>query len=141
MKLIPAVNQRLRMAIDRAGISQRQLALKLGLNPTSISHVVSGRSFLQFDLARQACEILDISMDWLAWGTSTNKGEDLLAQLDATGTASKEARLEYMIAIVRQMDQASQDEVFDFTIIELDKKIRTVIDRRSQTATISEEAK
>lgn len=137
---IPSVNQRLKIAIERAGFSQRQFAFKLGLNPVSINHVVSGRNFLQFDLAVRACEILDISMDWLAWGKEDDNSDSLLARLDSAEQASKEARIEYMLSIVRAMDAAMADEVYDFTILELDKKIRTVINRGKQSAEIIEEA-
>lgn len=133
-------NERLGLAIQQAGISQRQLAIKLGLNASSINQVVNGRSFLHFDLAAKACEILDISMDWLAWGKEDDNSDSLLARLDSAEQASKEARIEYMLSIVRAMDAAMADEVYDFTILELDKKIRTVINRGKQSAEIIEEA-
>lgn len=131
-----SIYNRFRQAIANSGISQRQLAFRLGITPGSINKVVTGRNFLQFDLAKKACEILGISMDWLAWGKEEDKEDNLLHRLDQVSNTGR-ARVEYILAIIDEMDAASQEEIYEFTIIEMDRKIRTVIDRKKKTAEIA----
>ena len=133
-----SITKRFKQAIKNSKISQRQLAIKLGLHPVSIGHVVSGRNFLKFDLMVKACEILGVSMDWLAWGKE-EKEDNILARLDQVNNTGR-ARIEYILAIIDEMDAASREEIYEFTIIEMDKKIRTVINRKKKTAEITEEA-
>lgn len=62
------MKQRLADAIRRKGITQKDLAALLGVSTATISRVLSGQQFLDFDLAIKACEILEITLEWLAYG-------------------------------------------------------------------------
>ena len=62
------MKQRLADAIRRKGITQKDMAALLGVSTATISRVISGQQFLDFDLAVKACEILDITLEWLAYG-------------------------------------------------------------------------
>lgn len=138
MSQTQTINERLKIAIEEAGLSQRQFAFKLGLAPTSISSVVNGRNFLQFDLAVKACEILGITMDWLAWGRPEDRLDSILTQLNTADKTGKRARIEYLMKIIEQLETGDADEVYEFSIYEVDKKIRAVVDRKKKTVHLDE---
>jgi len=60
--------ERLAAALKLKNFKQSDLAGKLKITQTAISKIINGNQYLDFDLAVKACEILDISLNWLAYG-------------------------------------------------------------------------
>lgn len=64
----PNYGERLAAALKLKNLKQADLANELKVSQTTISKIIKGVQYLDFDLAVKACEILDISLDWLAYG-------------------------------------------------------------------------
>jgi len=64
----PNYGERLAAALKLKNLKQADLANELKISQTTISKIIKGVQYLDFDLAVKACEILDISLDWLAYG-------------------------------------------------------------------------
>ena len=60
--------ERLAAALKLRHLKQSDLANQLKITPTAISKIINGIQYLDFDLAVKACEILEISLNWLAYG-------------------------------------------------------------------------
>ena len=60
---IEDIQKRLREAIKYGNISQRELAEKLGINPSTISKYMRLDKYPSLDTFANICEILDISAD------------------------------------------------------------------------------
>jgi len=61
--------ERLAAALKLKKFKQTDLADQLKITRTAISKIINGNQYLDFDLAVKACEILEISLNWLAYGT------------------------------------------------------------------------
>ena len=60
---IEDIQKRLREAIQYGNISQKELAQKLGINPSTVSKYMRLDKFPSLDTFANICEILDISAD------------------------------------------------------------------------------
>jgi transcriptional regulator with XRE-family HTH domain len=60
--------ERLAAALKLRHLKQSDLANQLKITQTAISKIINGIQYLDFDLAVKACEILEISLNWLAYG-------------------------------------------------------------------------
>ena len=60
--------ERLAAAIKLRKLKQTDIARELNITQTAVSKIINGTQYLDFDLAVKACEILEISLDWLAYG-------------------------------------------------------------------------
>ena len=60
--------ERLSTALRLKNLKQVDLANILNLTQATISKIINGNQYLDFDLAVKACEYLEISLDWLAFG-------------------------------------------------------------------------
>jgi len=60
--------ERLAAALKLKNFKQSDLAGKLKISRTAISKIINGNQYLDFDLAVKTCEILEISLNWLAYG-------------------------------------------------------------------------
>ncbi|MDE6302372.1 MAG: helix-turn-helix domain-containing protein [Clostridia bacterium] len=60
---IEDIQIRLREAIKTSGLSQKEIADKLGINPSTVSKYVRLDKFPSIDTFANMCEILDISAD------------------------------------------------------------------------------
>ncbi len=60
---IEDIQKRLREAIQYGTISQKELAQKLGINPSTISKYMRLDKYPSLDTFANICEILDVSAD------------------------------------------------------------------------------
>ncbi|MBE5740821.1 MAG: helix-turn-helix transcriptional regulator [Clostridiales bacterium] len=60
---IEDIQRRLREAIQYSNVSQKELAKKLGINPSTVSKYMRLDKFPSLDTFANICEILDISAD------------------------------------------------------------------------------
>ncbi len=63
MITIEEIQKRLREEIKQSGISQRELAEKLNVNPSTVSKYMRLNKYPSLDTFANICEILDISAD------------------------------------------------------------------------------
>ena len=63
MITITEIQKRLREAIQYSSISQKELAEKLGINPSTVSKYMRLDKFPSLDTFANICEILDVSAD------------------------------------------------------------------------------
>lgn len=60
---IEDIQKRLREAIEYGSVSQKELAEKLGINPSTVSKYMRLDKFPSLDTFANICEILDVSAD------------------------------------------------------------------------------
>ena len=60
---IDEIQKRLREAIMQSGISQKELADKLGINPSTVSKYMRLDKYPSLDTFANICEVLDVSAD------------------------------------------------------------------------------
>lgn len=60
---IDEIQKRLREAIAQSGISQKDLADKLGINPSTVSKYMRLDKYPSLDTFANICEVLDVSAD------------------------------------------------------------------------------
>lgn len=60
---IDEIQKRLREAISQSGISQKDLADKLGINPSTVSKYMRLDKYPSLDTFANICEVLDVSAD------------------------------------------------------------------------------
>ena len=63
MITLEEIQERLRAAIKESGISHKELAAKLGVNPSTVSKYLHQNKFPALDTFANLCLILDISSD------------------------------------------------------------------------------
>jgi hypothetical protein len=67
------------------------------LTRTAVSKIINGTQYLDFDLAVEACKILDISLDWLAYGKEKQAPAVYHQNPDRQ-------RIEYLLSIIREAE-------------------------------------
>ena len=60
---IEEIQKRLREAIEYGTISQKELAEKLGINPSTVSKYMRQDKYPSLDTFANICDILDVSAD------------------------------------------------------------------------------
>ena len=60
---IDDIQKRLREAISQSGISQKELAEKLGINPSTVSKYMKLNKYPSIDTFANLCDIIDVSAD------------------------------------------------------------------------------
>ena len=60
---IDEIQKRLREAIEYGSITQKELAEKLGINPSTVSKYMRLDKYPSLDTFANICEVLDISAD------------------------------------------------------------------------------
>ena len=63
MITIQEIQKRMREAIQYSNISQKELAEKLGVNPSTVSKYMRLDKYPSLDTFANLCEVLDISAD------------------------------------------------------------------------------
>jgi transcriptional regulator with XRE-family HTH domain len=89
--------ERLALAMKRKNMKQLELADKLQVTRSAISKIVNGAQYLDFDLAVRASEILEISLDWLAYGNEGTNHSLYHRNPDRQ-------RIEYLLSIIREAE-------------------------------------
>jgi transcriptional regulator with XRE-family HTH domain len=85
------------LALKRRNLKQVDLANKLKITRTAVSKIINGTQYMDFDLAVRACEILEISLDWLAYGNEGNNHSAYHRNPDRQ-------RIEYLLSIIREAE-------------------------------------
>jgi transcriptional regulator with XRE-family HTH domain len=89
--------ERLGFALKLKNMTQAELAEKLGITRTAVSKIVKGKQYLDFDLAIKACKILNISLDWLAYGKEKAAPAIYYQNPDRQ-------RIEYLLSIIQEVE-------------------------------------
>ena len=63
MILLKDIQKRLREEIKASTLSQKEIAEKLGINPSTVSKYLTQDKFPAIDTFANLCEILDVSAD------------------------------------------------------------------------------
>jgi len=95
--MIQTYGERLGSALKHRNIKQADLAKKLNISQTTISKIINGVQFLDFDLAVKACEILEISLNWLAYGIDKEPKPPFYKN-------PERQRMEYLISIMEKAE-------------------------------------
>ena len=90
--------ERLAGAIKLRNLKQADLSKKLGITQTAISKIINGNQYLDFDLAVKACEVLEISLDWLAYGIDKETTNQPFYR------NPERQRIEYLISILKEAE-------------------------------------
>ena len=69
------IGGRLRWAREQAGLSQAQVAQKMGLHRPTISQIEAGDRNVRVDEIKTLGEIYGVDQDWLVGGDSALRGE------------------------------------------------------------------
>ena len=89
--------ERLAAAIKLRRLKQADLAKELSLPQTAISKIINGTQYLDFSLAIKACEILEISLDWLAYGFDKETKPPFYRN-------PERQRIEYLLSIIKEAE-------------------------------------
>jgi transcriptional regulator with XRE-family HTH domain len=92
-----AYGERLAAAIRLKNVKQADIAEELGITQTAVSKIINGNQYLDFDLAVKACEILEISLDWLAYGID----KETKPQFHRN---PERQRIEYLMSLIKEAE-------------------------------------
>ena len=89
--------ERLATAIRLRNVKQVDIARELGIPQTAVSKIINGNQYLDFELAVKACEILEISLDWLAYGIDKEIKPPLYRN-------PERQRIEYLMSLLKEAE-------------------------------------
>jgi transcriptional regulator with XRE-family HTH domain len=89
--------ERLAAALRLRNLKQSDFARELNITRTAVSKIINGSQYLDFDLAVKACEILEISLNWLAYGIDP-EAKPLFYR------NPERQRIEYLMAIIKEAE-------------------------------------
>jgi len=89
--------ERLAAAIKLRNLKQSDIAKELNITQTAVSKIINGTQYLDFDLAVKACEILEISLDWLAYGIAQETKPPFYRN-------PERQRIEYLMSIMKKAE-------------------------------------
>ena len=89
--------QRLAAALRLKNLKQAELANELNITQAAVSKIINGSQYLDFDLAVKACRALDISLDWLAYGTEQDTNPRFYRN-------PERQRIEYLLSILNEAE-------------------------------------
>ncbi|GHT95005.1 hypothetical protein FACS1894141_2810 [Spirochaetia bacterium] len=89
--------ERLAAALKLRGFKQSDLAKELGITRSAVSKIITGSQYLDFDLAVKACEVLEISLDWLAYGLDMDVKPPFYRD-------PERQRIEYLLSIIKEAE-------------------------------------
>jgi len=74
MITIEDIRKRLVAAIDESGITQKEIAKRLGLNQSSIAQYKMGRSMPALDTLANLCKVIDVSPAYILYFEEDESG-------------------------------------------------------------------
>ena len=89
--------ERLAEAIRLKNIKQADLASELNITQATVSKIINGSQYLDFDLAVKACKVLDISLEWLAYGTGQGASPRFYRN-------AERQRIEYLLSLINEAE-------------------------------------
>jgi transcriptional regulator with XRE-family HTH domain len=89
--------ERLAAALKLKHFKQSDLASQLKITQTAISKIINGNQYLDFNLAVKACEILEISLNWLAYGVDKEPKQPYYRD-------PERQRIEYLMSIMEKAE-------------------------------------
>ncbi|MDR1278705.1 MAG: helix-turn-helix domain-containing protein [Treponema sp.] len=89
--------ERLAAALKLRNLKQSDFARELNITRTAVSKIINGSQYLDFDLAVRACEILEISLNWLAYGIDP-EAKPLFYR------NPERQRIEYLMALIKEAE-------------------------------------
>ena len=96
-KMKETYGERLAAAIKLRGLKQAELAKKLCITQTAVSKIINGNQFFDFNLAVKACEVLEISLEWLAYGFEQDTKPPFYRN-------PERQRIEYLMSIMKEAE-------------------------------------
>ena len=69
------VGEKIRLALEAKGISQKELAKNAHVTEASISRYITGERYPKWQIAKRIADVLDVSLDWLADRKTENSSE------------------------------------------------------------------
>jgi transcriptional regulator with XRE-family HTH domain len=88
---------RLAAALKLRNFKQSDLAKELNITQAAVSKIINGSQYLDFDLAVKACEVLEISLDWLAYGVDMETKPPFYRN-------PERQRIEYFMSIMKEAE-------------------------------------
>jgi len=73
------------------------MAKKLNITQATVSKIINGSQYFDFDLAVKACKALEISLDWLAYGAEQETKPLFHRNPDRQ-------RIEYLLSILKEAE-------------------------------------
>ena len=89
--------ERLAAALKLKSLKQMELAKALNIKQSAVSKIINGSQYFDFDLAVKACEVLDISLDWLAYGSEREAKPPYYRN-------PERQRIEYLLSIIKEAE-------------------------------------
>jgi len=96
-KMEQTYGERLAAAIKLRGLKQADFAQKINITQTAVSKIINGTQYLDFDLAVKACEVLEISLNWLAYGVDMETKPPFYRN-------PERQRIEYLMSIMKEAE-------------------------------------
>ena len=78
------LGEKIKKILEEKGMSQRKLAQKMGISPSSLNQYVRGRKNVGLKIILNLCKTLDVSSDYLlGLETGTKKNKETIKNIDA----------------------------------------------------------
>jgi len=97
LRMKQTYGERLAAALKLRRLKQSDLARQLKITQTAISKIINGIQYLDFDLAVKTCEILEISLNWLAYGVDKEPKPQYYRD-------PERQRIEYLMSIMEKAE-------------------------------------
>jgi len=105
--------ERLAAAIKLRQLKQADLAKALNIKQTAVSKIIHGNQYLDFELAVKACEFLEISLGWLAYGFDHETKPSYFHN-------PERQRIEYLLSIMKEAEYpliiAAMEEIIEIRL-------------------------
>ena len=89
--------ERLAAALRLKNLKQSDLANELNITQATVSKIINGSQYLDFDLAVKVCKVLDISLSWLAFGVEQEAKPRFFRN-------PERQRIEYLLSIINEAE-------------------------------------
>jgi len=127
--------ERLAAALKLRNFKQTDLAKQLKITQTAVSKIINGVQYLDFDLAVKACEILEISLNWLAYGADKEPKPPYYRD-------PERQRIEYLMSIMEKAEYplviVAMEEIIEIRLKDSSAKKSQKV-RRGSAATKNKE--